>query len=64
MCFLLGTLTLLYLTGVKLTGEAIGGRPLLLAGVLFTVVGLQLVLFGLLAELVVHARNRTNRGGA
>jgi dolichol-phosphate mannosyltransferase len=64
VCFLLGTLTLLYLTAVKLTGEAIGGRPLLLAGVLFTVVGLQLVLFGLLAELVVHARNRTNRGGA
>lgn len=64
VCFLLGLGTLLYLTGVKLTGEAIGGRPLLLAGVLLTVVGLQLTLFGLLAELVVHARNRTNRGGA
>lgn len=55
---------LLYLTGVKLTGEAIGGRPLLLAGVLLTVVGLQLTLFGLLAELVVHARNRSERGAA
>ncbi|CUR60131.1 putative Glycosyltransferase [metagenome] len=64
VCFLLGMGILLYLTGVKLTGEAIGGRPLLLAGVLFTVVGLQLTLFGLLAELVVHARNRTNRDGA
>jgi dolichol-phosphate mannosyltransferase len=31
---------------------------LLLAGVLFTLVGLQLALFGLLAELIVHARNR------
>ncbi|MDR7253781.1 dolichol-phosphate mannosyltransferase [Nocardioides sp. BE266] len=63
VCFLLGIGTLLYLTGVKLTGEAIGGRPLLLAGVLFTVVGLQLTLFGLLAELVVHARNRSTRAG-
>jgi glycosyltransferase involved in cell wall biosynthesis len=63
VCFLLGAATLLYLTGVKLSGEAIGGRPLLIAGVLFTVIGLQLTLFGLLAELVVHARNRTRRGG-
>lgn len=64
VCFLAGMTILLYLTGVKLTGEAIGGRPLLLAGVLLTVVGLQLTLFGLLAELVVHARNRSNRSGA
>jgi len=51
-------LVLGYLTVEKITGEAIGDRPLLLAGVLFTLVGLQLALFGLLAELVVHARNR------
>lgn len=63
VCFLLGIATLLYLTGVKLGGEPIGGRPLLIAGVLFTVVGLQLTLFGLLAELVVHARNRSTRAG-
>ncbi|GEP36701.1 glycosyl transferase family 2 [Nocardioides psychrotolerans] len=55
---LLGVLTLGYLTVVKLTGQSIGERPLLLAGVLFVVVGVQLVLFGLLAELVVNARNR------
>jgi dolichol-phosphate mannosyltransferase len=59
---LVGAVVLTYLTCVKLTGGAIGGRPLLLAGVLMTVVGLQLVLFGLLAELVVHARNRAGRG--
>ncbi len=53
----IGMLTLAYLTGVKITGGAIGDRPLLIAGVLMTMVGLQLVLFGLLAELVVHARN-------
>lgn len=56
-----GMAILLYMTAVKISGEAIGGRPLLLAGVLLTVVGLQLALFGLLAELVVHARNRSSR---
>jgi len=63
LCFAAGLVTLVYLTGVKLTGEPIGDRPLLLAGVLLMMVGLQLVLFGLLAELVVHARNRGNRSG-
>jgi glycosyltransferase involved in cell wall biosynthesis len=57
-CFLLGLVLLAYLTVEKIGGAAIGDRPLLLAGVLFTLVGLQLALFGLLAELVVHARNR------
>lgn len=54
----LGMLTLGYLTVVKATGEPIGDRPLLIAGVLMVLVGLQLTLFGLLAEMVVHARNR------
>jgi glycosyltransferase involved in cell wall biosynthesis len=56
--FALGGLGLLYLTGVKLSGGAIGGRPLLIAAVLLVLVGLQLILFGLLAELVVYSRNR------
>jgi glycosyltransferase involved in cell wall biosynthesis len=55
----LGFLTLAYLTVVKVGGEPIGDRPLLIAGVLFVLVGLQLTLFGLLAELVVHARHRS-----
>jgi glycosyltransferase involved in cell wall biosynthesis len=54
----LGFLTLGYLTVVKVLGEPIGDRPLLIAGVLMVMVGLQLTLFGLLAEMVVHARNR------
>ena len=56
--FFLGMVTLGYLTVDKITGEPIGDRPLLMAGVLLTLVGLQLALFGLLAELIVHARNR------
>ena len=53
-----GGIALLYLLGDKIAGHAIGGRPLLLLGVLLVVVGLQLVLFGLLAEMIVYARNR------
>lgn len=58
-CFLLGFLTLAYLSVDKLfVGHSLGDRPLLIAGVLMVLVGLQLSLFGLLAELIVHARNR------
>ena len=53
-----GGLALSYLFVEKLSGEAIGGRPLLIAGVVLALGGLQLVLFGLLAELVVYARHR------
>lgn len=56
--FMAGLVVLGYLTVLKLTGAAIGDRPLLIAGVLMTMVGLQLTLFGLLAELIVQARNR------
>ena len=37
---------------------AIGGRPLLIAAVVLALGGLQLVLFGLLAELQVYSRQR------
>ena len=47
-----GTLLLGYLTAIKLTGEAIGHRPLLTLGVLLVVVGVQLVSLGLVSELV------------
>lgn len=58
LSLLLGVAALTYLVVLKIDGQAIGDRPLLIAGVLMTMVGLQLVLFGLLAELIVHARNR------
>ncbi|MCY7396639.1 MAG: glycosyltransferase [Nocardioides sp.] len=56
--FVLGMVVLAYLSVLKVAGNPIGDRPLLIAGVLLVMVGLQLALFGLLAELVVHARNR------
>ncbi|WP_445679176.1 glycosyltransferase family 2 protein [Radicibacter daui] len=53
----LGGIMLVYLTLLKLlAGAEIGGRPLLLLGVMLVIIGIQLLLFGLLAELV---NNRT-----
>jgi glycosyltransferase involved in cell wall biosynthesis len=53
-----GGLAMTYLFVEKISGEAIGGRPLLIAAVVLALGGLQLVLFGLLAELVVYSRQR------
>jgi glycosyltransferase involved in cell wall biosynthesis len=48
LCFVV----LAYLTVLKLLGEAIGHRPLLILGVLLVVVGIQLFSLGLVSELV------------
>ncbi|HKD31875.1 MAG TPA: glycosyltransferase family 2 protein [Gaiellaceae bacterium] len=51
----LGTLgfgILVYLTILKIGGEAIGRRPLLILGVLLVVVGLQFFSLGLISELI------------
>ncbi len=59
----IGTLLLAYLTALKLSGEAIGHRPLLTLGVLRVVVGVQLVSLGLVSELVAsHHEERTGGG--
>jgi hypothetical protein len=58
--FLLGGgATLAYLAGLKLfTGASIGGRPLLLFGVMVVIIGIQLILFGMLAELIISRTQR------
>ena len=59
---LLGGLVLAYLTVLKLTGEAIGNRPLLTLGVLLVVVGIQLLSLGLLSELITsHHEERAGK---
>jgi glycosyltransferase involved in cell wall biosynthesis len=59
--FTAGGLIMAYLLVDKIRGEAIGGRPLMIAGVVLLLGGMQLVLFGLLAELVVYSRQRQRR---
>lgn len=63
-CCLLGVAIGIYLTIERLTGNAIGDRPLLLLAVLLVVVGIQFFTFGLLAQMVVAMReeNRQRRG--
>lgn len=44
----------------RLLGQAVGTRPALLTGVLLVVVAVQMIFFGLLAELIVHLRRQRN----
>ncbi|PAP75514.1 glycosyltransferase family 2 protein [Rubrivirga marina] len=55
LAFVLGFLTLVYLTVEKLVfGASIGGRPLLLFGVMLILLGAQSFLAGLLGEMIVR----------
>jgi len=49
---LLGFLICTYLSILWLLGEAIGGRPLLILGVLLIIVGIQFFLAGIIAEMI------------
>ncbi len=54
LLFGIGSVAIAYLVGLKLlTGAEIGQRPLLLLGSLAFIVGVLLLLFGMLAELIV-----------
>ena len=55
----------IYLTILRISGEAIGQRPLLFLGVLLMVVGIQLLSLGLLGQmLVLVRRDRGDRSPA
>ncbi len=58
----LGFFILLYLTALKfIKNEAIGGRPLLILGVLLIVVGVQFIGMGLLGEMLVRVYHESQR---
>lgn len=57
-----GVLVLCYMVYLKLVlGELIGDRPLLLMGVLFAIVGIQMLSLGLIGELIIRQRADTRR---
>jgi len=58
LCTLAGLAICALLTVEWLLGASIGTRPLLSLGVLLTVVGVQILATGLIAELVVHLGSR------
>ncbi|HEY7380091.1 MAG TPA: glycosyltransferase family 2 protein [Gaiella sp.] len=60
---LAGFAILVYLTIVKIAGEAIGHRPLLTLGVLLLVVGVQFLSLGLLSELITSHHEERVTGG-
>jgi glycosyltransferase involved in cell wall biosynthesis len=49
-----GVLLGIYLTFLKLLGQSIGNRPLLMLAVLLVILGVQMVSMGLLAEMVMR----------
>ena len=53
-----GTLVCGYLTVLKILGQEIGQRPLLILGVLLVVVGMQMLATGMIAELLVHQSSK------
>lgn len=58
----IGLVILVYLTALKVAGQAIGHRPLLTLGVLLVVVGMQFLSLGLLSELITsHHEERLER---
>ncbi|MBI4687629.1 MAG: glycosyltransferase family 2 protein [Nitrospirae bacterium] len=61
LCGFAGFVISLYLTIVKLSGESIGGRPLLLLGVLLIIVGIQLIGMGLLGEMLVRVYHESQK---
>jgi glycosyltransferase involved in cell wall biosynthesis len=61
-----GMAILVYMTVLKVRGEAIGHRPLLTLGVLLVVVGMQFFSLGLISELLTsqHSERRRERARA
>lgn len=55
---LIGASMLAYLTVIWFQGQSIGDRPLLIISALFIIVGVQLVVFGMVAELIIHASGK------
>ena len=56
LSIMLGVLICAYLTVLKIGGESIGRRPLLIFGVLLIVVGVQLLTLGLVGEMIAATR--------
>jgi len=61
-CSGIGVFTLLILTSQKiLLNQSIGGRPLLLLGVLLAFLGVQFITMGLLAELIIRTYHESQQ---
>lgn len=57
---LVGGSMLAYLTVLRILGDRIGNRPLLIFGVLFVIAGIQTIFTGLLADLMVNLGRKSD----
>lgn len=57
-CLLIGSIILFYLLYLRLIGEKIGDRPLLIFGVLLVIAGIQTIFTGLIADLIVNLNTK------
>lgn len=57
-----GVLILLWLLAQKIMGESIGGRPLLMAGVMLVLMGMQFIAAGLIGELLTRIYYESGSG--
>lgn len=58
LVFLIGLIINIYLLFIKFLGEGIGDRPLLLLGVLLTVIGFQIISTGLIGEMIAGTKGK------
>lgn len=56
----IGFFILFYLAILRFMGESIGGRPLLIFGMLFLLAGFQVLFTGFLADLILHTTQKHN----
>ena len=61
LCGLSGFVINMYLVVLKILGQSIGGRPLLLFGTLLIIVGIQLIGMGLLGEMLVRVYHESQK---
>ena len=54
MTFIIGAVINIYMLILKIMGQDIGGKPLLLLGILLVILGIQLITIGIIAELQVR----------
>lgn len=57
--FSAGFVVLVYLSILRFSGESIGRRPLLIFGVMCVISGMQIILTGLIADLIVNVSMRS-----
>jgi len=61
VCGITGFVINLYLVFLWISGQPIGHRPLLLLGVLLVIIGIQLIVMGLLGEMLVSSYHESQR---